>query len=179
MAHTPLPPSIPPAVPPPSRCRAPDTHLLVPPALSPSHVASAPTGSLAHSAPYNSPTLRHTLPPPLPDSSLPAPRTTHVRTSPSDTPPPSRSIHTESAAALLRSVSRPARSAHPHPSPSARIPESAAPQSPPLGCARTDRSCRQSRHLSPLASHPPRASRLIQTIDRHQLSTPLWALLSH
>src|SRR5262249_35071025 len=98
-AHRRLPPSslpiTPPSSPSPARRRSLPAH----PASLPAPADSAPADWPAGSAPHNlSPHLRKPPPPP-PESSPPALRTTHARTCPSDTSPPSRSTHTKPVAA--------------------------------------------------------------------------------
>src|ERR1700722_15285984 len=102
--HTLLLPSSLPISQPASRYCVPHTALPVPPAPLPSSADSAPADSHAGSTPRNSTPGPQIPPLPYPVSVLPAPQTTRVRTSPSDSPSPYRSTHRAVAVAPHRSV---------------------------------------------------------------------------
>src|SRR5271154_1185814 len=100
-AHTLLPPSRSPIVPPPSPRRAPRRSLLALPASLPIPSDSAPTDSPAGSTLHNSATALRTPALFSAVSSAPAPQTAPVCTSPPHTPPPSHSIPPVTICALL------------------------------------------------------------------------------
>src|SRR5438552_9457757 len=94
-AHKPLPPSAPPVARSPFPDCDPGTAPPDHPASHPVLLNNAPVDSPAGSVLHSSTAPLQKLPPPHPASAPPALRTTPARTSPSDTPPPSRSTHTE------------------------------------------------------------------------------------
>src|SRR5207248_450763 len=113
-AHRLLRPSTLPAPPPSFPHSAPHRSPPACPASLPAFSDNSSPGSPAHSVPGMSTAHLHTPPPPLPDSSSPAPRSTHAQSALAETPswsgsipiPPVSTLHHSAAADALASFLR-------------------------------------------------------------------------